>query len=676
VRLALIFTLICASSTLSHAGEPVDFADKLLKQAVESELWVQDPTSEDMLALTSLMCVNKNISDITGLEHAIHLQALWIRFASVSDISPLAELTTLRSLNLSQNEISDISPLSGLIYLENLNLHANAISDLSPLTDLIDLEYLVLHNNDISDISALSGLENLEHLDLQENYHVTDLSPLGNMRKLELLALHHGGVTDISILADLDSLIEIDLSGNQVSDIYALSQLSHLSSVDLGDNPLGASAYCSDLAELMVNNAAVSLRYDPSTRPPTGIEASNGIFAERIDITWNPVCNGPSFTNYYRVLRSSPGETDWIPISIWQTPVSYSDTSADRDTIYTYAVQSSIFNDGSEATHISATDEGWRASQLIHTPRLFHVDANSPHDPVANSSDNSDPLEDGTSLHPFDSIQEGVTAASAGDTVYVHSGTYDETIHIDAKGITLTGFDPNDPNTMGSYPVISANGTGPVLRITQALDNACVVSGFVLTQGLDDLAGAIYCDQSTAIISNCVLAGNRINNWYGVSGAVFCIDSIARFENCTITDNASSGIAAIDSNIIVVNSILRNNVPMPIYATGTSTADITYSNITLVSGPTNINTYALFVQPGYWQNTDWIAGDYHLLSTDGRWSPQIQAWINDTATSPCINAGDPASDIGTEQQPHGSLINLGAYGGTAQASKEGSTIVF
>ncbi len=38
-------------------------------------------------------------------------------------------------------------------------------------------------------------------------------------------------------------------------------------------------------------------------------------------------------------------------------------------------------------------------------------------------------------------------------------------------------------------------------------------------------------------------------------------------------------------------------------------------------------------------------------------------------TSPCIDAGDPMSPIGHEPFPNGGIVNMGAYGGTAEASK-------
>jgi len=63
------------------------------------------------------------------------------------------------------------------------------------------------------------------------------------------------------------------------------------------------------------------------------------------------------------------------------------------------------------------------------------------------------------------------------------------------------------------------------------------------------------------------------------------------------------------------------------------------------------------------------SGDYHLKSQAGRWEPESQSWVQDDVTSLCIDAGDPLSPIGYEPFPNGGVINMGAYGGTAEASK-------
>jgi len=61
--------------------------------------------------------------------------------------------------------------------------------------------------------------------------------------------------------------------------------------------------------------------------------------------------------------------------------------------------------------------------------------------------------------------------------------------------------------------------------------------------------------------------------------------------------------------------------------------------------------------------------DYHLKSQTGRWVPNSQSWVQDDVTSPCIDAGDPNSSISDEPEPNGGIINMGAYGGTPEASK-------
>jgi hypothetical protein len=65
---------------------------------------------------------------------------------------------------------------------------------------------------------------------------------------------------------------------------------------------------------------------------------------------------------------------------------------------------------------------------------------------------------------------------------------------------------------------------------------------------------------------------------------------------------------------------------------------------------------------------DAVGGDYHLLSERGRYWPAHDVWVLDRKTSPCIDGGDPAVDPSGEPMPNGGRINIGAYGGTVQAS--------
>jgi len=73
------------------------------------------------------------------------------------------------------------------------------------------------------------------------------------------------------------------------------------------------------------------------------------------------------------------------------------------------------------------------------------------------------------------------------------------------------------------------------------------------------------------------------------------------------------------------------------------------------------------------QFADAGSGDYHLKSQAGRWDPTGKLWVYDDVNSPCIDTGDPDSDWTAELWPHGKQINMGAFGGTAEASMSLST---
>jgi hypothetical protein len=99
-------------------------------------------------------------------------------------------------------------------------------------------------------------------------------------------------------------------------------------------------------------------------------------------------------------------------------------------------------------------------------------------------------------------------------------------------------------------------------------------------------------------------------------------------------------------------------------------------------GTGNLDVDPLFVLPGYWadpanlvQPVDplgttlvWVPGDYHLASRIGHWDATARMWVPDRVHSPCIDAGDPQSLVVEEPLPNGNCVNLGAYGGTSQAS--------
>jgi hypothetical protein len=65
--------------------------------------------------------------------------------------------------------------------------------------------------------------------------------------------------------------------------------------------------------------------------------------------------------------------------------------------------------------------------------------------------------------------------------------------------------------------------------------------------------------------------------------------------------------------------------------------------------------------------------DFHLSSTAGSWHGGT--FEADEATSPAIDAGDPASAFAAESAANGARINLGFEGNTAQASRSPATLV-
>jgi predicted outer membrane repeat protein len=183
-------------------------------------------------------------------------------------------------------------------------------------------------------------------------------------------------------------------------------------------------------------------------------------------------------------------------------------------------------------------------------------------------------------------------------------------------------------------------------------------------------AGGMFNDAATdANITGCLFSGNTAEN-YG--GGIYNSETgnSPRIINCTLIGNSAGseggGMYNYQSGSpTVTNCILWGNTAPSgpqIYNDGASSAACTYSNVQgAYSGTGNIDVDPCFADP--------CNGDFRLKSEGGRWDPNSETWVLDDVTSPCIDAGDWRSPICDEPYPNGGKINMGAYGGTAEAGK-------
>jgi len=193
--------------------------------------------------------------------------------------------------------------------------------------------------------------------------------------------------------------------------------------------------------------------------------------------------------------------------------------------------------------------------------------------------------------------------------------------------------------------------------------------------------GGMY-NSGNMLMTNCIFSGNRA---FSDGGGMYNYHGNPILTNCTFHGN----LAQFDGNALACASSTPRNIEATncifwdggkeIWNDEGSTITITYSDVQgSWPGQGNIDTDPCFVDPGYWDpngttedaNDDfWVEGDYHLKSQTGRWNPNSQTWVQDDVASPCIDAGNPISPIGNEPFPNGGIVNMGVYGGTAEASK-------
>jgi hypothetical protein len=119
----------------------------------------------------------------------------------------------------------------------------------------------------------------------------------------------------------------------------------------------------------------------------------------------------------------------------------------------------------------------------------------------------------------------------------------------------------------------------------------------------------------------------------------------------TLNDSSNTEIEDRGSHLTVSYSDIQG---------GRDGVSVSGSQSTVTWGEGNIDVDPLFA--------DVKNLDFHLLSQFGRWDPDDSTWLIDPVSSPCIDAGDPDDSVADELYPHGHRINIGAHGGTPEAS--------
>ncbi|MHC4656787.1 MAG: right-handed parallel beta-helix repeat-containing protein [Planctomycetota bacterium] len=322
----------------------------------------------------------------------------------------------------------------------------------------------------------------------------------------------------------------------------------------------------------------------------------------------------------------------------------------------------------------------------------------------------------------FVTVQAAINAANEGDEVVLAISTYtgagNKDLNFGGKAITIRSNDPNDPNVVAAT-VIDCQGSyynrhgGFVFQSGE--DANSILAGLTICNGFMENGGGISClsasptiinctisgntavigsgmynDNSNPKLSNCTFIGNSASSGGGMysyndssptlsnctfsnnsatsgGGGMYSYDSSPTLTNCTFSGNSANsggGIFCRMSNIKIANSVLWHDTPQEIFLwSPNNNLDITYSNIQgHWPGYGNISRPPFFVDPNN--------NDYHLKSQAGRYDPVNKLWVNDAITSSSIDAGNPATSLDSEPNDvNNTRINMGAYGGTCEASK-------
>jgi predicted outer membrane repeat protein len=134
----------------------------------------------------------------------------------------------------------------------------------------------------------------------------------------------------------------------------------------------------------------------------------------------------------------------------------------------------------------------------------------------------------------YATIQEGINAASTGDTVIVGPGTYTgpQNRELDTGGVDMVVMSQTGPENT----IIDCGRLGRAFHIHLEESGETAVSGFTITRGLASSGGGILVYNAGPVIENCVFRDNTATE----GGAIHArVDASPQIDGCTFEGNAA-----------------------------------------------------------------------------------------------------------------------------------------
>jgi len=203
-------------------------------------------------------------------------------------------------------------------------------------------------------------------------------------------------------------------------------------------------------------------------------------------------------------------------------------------------------------------------------------------------------------------LQGAITKSAANDTIWVSNGVYDTgglanypggslltNRLVINKSVTVRSKDNDPANTIikGAWDPFATNGPAAVRCVYMSagsLIGFTITNGATLTNGTVDLCGGgVYCSDTTPVISNCVIVGNRSvgsynagpygggGTWYGT------LRNCSVFKNSSLNGGGTMYSALYDCSVIS-NSAIFNGGTGGSVARGGGVNHGSASNCTLI----------------------------------------------------------------------------------------------
>jgi internalin A len=183
----------------------------------------------------NFIAVNKNISNISGIEYFINISQLTLSGNKIVSLpASFSRLTKITKLELDSNKLTTLPDLHSMTLLQYLYCQYNNLTSFPSMANMTSVVRFFCHRNFLTTMPNITGMTSLNHFICSDNL-ITALPDMSTLTSLDRFLCSNNKLTSVNITS-IPNVTQVHFKNNKLTSFPVITGMTQLTELQLDGN--------------------------------------------------------------------------------------------------------------------------------------------------------------------------------------------------------------------------------------------------------------------------------------------------------------------------------------------------------------------------------------------------------------------------------------------------------